>query len=262
MTNQEFEREINVGGSLETALSGKYKLSFVDTYREAFHCTVKHLAPFSPAVILLIAIQVAIFLLSLTMQMGDLNVYLNAFDQQNGFTSQMFEALFISSFSFEVVTAPIYAGVQLMAMSHTAGLQTKTRHLMRGLQFTLPVIVVTLTSLLLQGIVGMVFSLLSVYLSIAFSQSILLVCEKRVPPLKAMFLSLRASNKKLLPLIGIYLVASLLFMLALLFTYGFALILFIPFYLHLKGIIYREMFGIRLTIVARQGNNESKTFDA
>ena len=50
----------------------------------------------------------------------------------------------MANFSYEVISAPIYAGISLMAMSHVAGLKTKVRHVGKGLQFTVPVILATL----------------------------------------------------------------------------------------------------------------------
>ena len=88
----------------------------------------------------------------------------------------MISAVYVANFSYEVISAPIWAGVSLMAMSHAAGLQTKTRHITKGLQYTIPVIVATLFSLVMQGLLGMLLPPLSLYLSVAFSHSILLIC--------------------------------------------------------------------------------------
>ncbi len=153
-----------------------------------------------------------------------------------------------------------------MAMSHVAGLKTKLRHVGKGLQFTIPVILATLMSLMLQGVVGMIFPLLSLYLSLAFSHSILLICEKRVPPMQALLLSLRAINKKIFVVAGLYLGVMLMFIIAAMF-YGIGLIFVLPFFFHLKGILYREMFGIKLKIVTTQKNDNdhdgnSQVFDA
>ncbi|WP_200855017.1 hypothetical protein, partial [Klebsiella pneumoniae] len=122
------------------------------------------------------------------------------------------QAMFIANFSYEVISAPIYAGISLMAMSHAAGLKTQTRHITKGLQFTIPVILATLFSLLLQGVAGMILPFLSMYLSVAFSNSLLLICEKKVPPMQSLLLSLRAVNKKIFPLIAIYSILMVLFM--------------------------------------------------
>ncbi|MCG9776387.1 hypothetical protein L1D49_24280, partial [Vibrio diabolicus] len=185
---------------------------------------------------------------------GDLTVILDAFENPESFTNDIVSSIYVANFSYEVISAPIYAGISLMAMSHIAGLKTKLRHVGKGLQFTIPVILATLMSLMLQGVVGMIFPLLSLYLSLAFSHSILLICEKRVPPMQALLLSLRAINKKIFVVAGLYLGVMLMFIIAAMF-YGIGLIFVLPFFFHLKGILYREMFGIKLKIVATQKND-------
>ncbi|GAL19259.1 probable proline and glycine rich transmembrane protein gene in bax [Vibrio maritimus] len=117
-------------------------------------------------------------------------------------------------------------------------------------------IIATLFSLMLQGIVSMILPFLSMYLSLAFSQSILLICEKKVPPLQSLLLSLRAVNKKIFVLSGIYLLLVLMFIVGAMF-YGIGLIFVLPFFFHVKGILYREMFGITLKIVATEDNGSS-----
>ncbi len=98
------------------------------------------------------------------------------------------QSIFIANFSYEVISVPIYAGVSLMAMSHAAGLSTKLGHIGKGLQFTVPLIIATLISLILQGVAGLLFPFLSLYISMAFSNSTLLICEKRISPVQSLIL--------------------------------------------------------------------------
>ncbi|KQB07382.1 hypothetical protein [Vibrio metoecus] len=267
--NNDIEREFNLGGSVDKALSGSYELKAGDVLKEAWGMTVKHFINFTPAIFVLIVVQLAIFYLAFKLQIGDLSVILSVFEQGGTVPEGLVQAMFIANFSYEVISAPIYAGISLMAMSHAAGLRTQTRHMSKGLQFTIPVILATLFSLMLQGVAGMILPFLSMYLSIAFSNSLLLICEKKVPPMQSLLLSLRAANKKIFPLIAIYSVLMVLFIMAV-FLYGIGLVLFLPFFFHVKGIIYRNMFGIRLKIIATdhpkddQGNHSqsSGVFDA
>ncbi|MCR9629257.1 hypothetical protein NB520_00965 [Vibrio antiquarius] len=264
--NDDFEKDFNLGGSVERALSGNYELKAGAVFNEAWRATIQHFLSFSPAIIVLLFVQLGIFYIALQLQLGDLTVILDAFENPESFTNDIVSSIYVANFSYEVICAPIYAGISLMAMSHIAGLKTKLRHVGKGLQFTIPVILATLMSLMLQGVVGMIFPLLSLYLSLAFSHSILLICEKRVPPMQALLLSLRAINKKIFVVAGLYLGVMLMFIIAAMF-YGIGLIFVLPFFFHLKGILYREMFGIKLKIVATQKNDNdhdgnSQVFDA
>ncbi len=264
--NKDIERDFNLGGTVEQALSGQYQLKVGAVLKEAWDTTLKHFVSFSPAIVIMVAIQLAIFIIALKLQLGDPTIILNVLAEGGEFQESWINAIFIANFSYEVVSAPIYAGVCLMAMSHAAGLKTQTRHIGKGLQFTIPVILATLVGLALQGVAGMIFPLLSMYLSVAFSNSTLLICEKRIPPMQSLLLSLRAANKKLLPLASLYLIVMVMFVTAAL-LYGIGLIFVVPFFFHLKGIIYRNMFGVRLKIVTNNSdhdgdNKNPQVFDA
>lgn len=249
--NKDFEKDFNLGGNVDRALSGDYKLSLGEVFREAWSCTLKTFLSFSPAIVILMIVQLGIFYLALKMQLGDPGVIIDAIQNPDTFSQGIVQAIFVANFSYEVISAPIYAGVCLMAMSHIAGLSTKPRHIGKGLQHTVPVIIATLASLVLQGLAGMILPFLSMYVAVAFSQSILLICEKRVTPINSLLLSLRAVNKKLFVFIGAYGLVSLMFIVAVMF-YGIGLIFVLPFFFHMKGILYREMFGIKLKIIASE----------
>lgn len=247
----EFEKDFNLGGSIERALSGNYELKVVDVLKEAGQHTMKHFISFSPAIIALIALQLAIFYIALKLQLGNPSIIFDAILGTAEFDPSIFSAIMVANFSYEVISAPIYAGISLMAMSHAAGLSTKPRHMLKGLQHTIPVIMATLFSLLLQGVAGMILPFVSMYLSLAFSNSMLLICEKRVPPMQSLLLSLRAVNKKFFPLVGLYSIVTVLFIVGVMF-YGIGLIFVLPFFFHVKGIVYRNMFGIKLKIVTKE----------
>ncbi|MCG9597473.1 hypothetical protein L1D15_12175 [Vibrio sp. Isolate25] len=261
--NNDIEKDFNLGGSVERALSGDYELKVGEVLREAWSHTIKNFLSFSPAIVVLLVVQLAIFYIALKLQLGEPSIIFDAFTNifdaftnPEAFEPRMIQAIFIAKFSYEVVSAPIYAGVSLMAMSHAAGLPTKPRHILKGLQHTMPVILATLFSLLLQG----VLPFLSMYLSLAFSNSILLICEKQIPPMQSLLLSLRAVNKKIFVLAGIYLLVMLMFVAAARF-YGLGLILVLPFFFHVKGIIYRNMFGIKLKIVTTDRSKDEDDND-
>ena len=264
----EVEKDFNLGGSIEKAISGDYELKASSVLKEAWNNTIKNFFSFTPAILILLIVQLAIFYIAIRLQLGDLSVILQAVASPDGLTHNIVQSIFIANFSYEVISVPIYAGVSLMAMSHAAGLSTNLRHIGKGLQFTVPLIIATLISLVLQGVAGMLLPFLSLYISLAFSNSTLLICEKRVPPIQSLILSFRAVNKKLFVLAGVYLLVLLMFIAATIF-YGIGLIFVLPFFFHVKGIVYRNMFGIKLRIVTDQqsgdddqGNNKSQVFHA
>ncbi|PMH46524.1 hypothetical protein BCU68_00285 [Vibrio sp. 10N.286.49.B3] len=253
MDNQS-KKEFNLGGSVERALTGQYELNTGSVLKEAWQKTIHHFLSFSPAIVGLLFIQLAIFYIALKLQLGDPSVILHIFTEPESFTQDIVQAIFMANFSYEVISAPFFAGVSLMAMSHAAGIGTKLQDITKGLQFTVPVILATLFSLILQGISGMVLPFISMYLTLAFSHSILLICEKRITPMRSLLLSLRAVNKKIFTVAGIYAAVMMMFVVAAMF-YGIGLIFVLPFFFHVKGILYREMFGIRLATVPNDSSS-------
>ncbi|MBO0217125.1 hypothetical protein J0676_27025, partial [Vibrio sp. Vb2880] len=88
---------------------------------------IQHFLSFSPAIIVLLFVQLGIFYIALKLQLGDLTVILDAFENPESFTNDIVSSIYVANFSYEVIGAPIYAGISLMAMSHIAGLKTKLR---------------------------------------------------------------------------------------------------------------------------------------
>ncbi|WP_162046368.1 DUF2189 domain-containing protein [Vibrio taketomensis] len=275
--SNDIEKEVNLGGTVERALSGNYDLKVGEVLKEAWTQTVKNFLSFTPAIITLIFIQIAVFFIALKLQLGDPSVVLTLFEATDNpdvnALQSIVQAIYVANLSYEVISAPLYAGICLMAMSHAAGLGTKSRHMLKGLQFTVPIIIATLAVVILQYLIqtllpGFIVPYLSMYMMVAFSNSLLLICEKQVPPMQSLLLSLRAVNKKLFVLSGIYLFVLLMFFAGMMF-YGLGLIFVLPFFFHVKGIVYRNMFGIKLKIVASASshdndddNNNSQVFNA
>ena len=59
--NDNLEKEFNVGGNIESALSGQYELKANNILKEAWQLTIKNFLSFSPTIVLLIVLQITIF---------------------------------------------------------------------------------------------------------------------------------------------------------------------------------------------------------
>ncbi|MGB2079446.1 MAG: hypothetical protein ACPHV3_06635 [Vibrio sp.] len=241
-------QDIQVGGRIETALSGDYSLSPAKVIAESWRLTMKNFFAFTPSILILLLIIAAIFYIALTLQLGDLSALIPII--QSGDAEQLMpvmQAFIVANISYEVICAPIYAGICLMGMSHAVGIKTKPSQILRGLQFTLPIIIMTVIAMTIQGIAGIVLSLLSLYVAVALSQANLLICEKRMSPIQSMLMSFRAVNKKLFPIVALYFFMMTLLIASVLFS-GIGLILTLPWFFHMKGVLYRDMFGVRLSV--------------
>jgi hypothetical protein len=118
--NNEIVKDFNLGGSIEQALSGNYELKPSDV------------------------IQALIFFIELKMQLGDPSVLLTLLQTPEKMDPQIVSSLLFANFSYELISAPLSAGISLMAMSHAAELRTKSRHMAKGLQYTIPIILATI----------------------------------------------------------------------------------------------------------------------
>ncbi len=259
MSEQPKEKTFILGGSIEKAMTGQVELSPVSVLQEAWKNTITHFFTFSPAILLLTFSYMAIFFIALQVQLGDPTILFKAFLGETELTTTISYAAFVAGLSAQVIVSPLTAGASLMGMSHAAGLKCSSNYIFKGMASAGMVALVTILSEVLQGLVNIYLPMVALYLSMAFGFAILLVCEKKVPPLKALLYSFRATNKKLTSMLLIHVVI----MLALVFgiaLYGVGLIVIMPFIFNIKGILYRNMFGITLKVMVKSdednGNND------
>ena len=252
-------KSLQVGGSIEKALSGQADLQSVAVLQEAWKVTAKHFLTFFPAIAGLFLAQLALLLIALKVQLGNPAIFFDAIVSGEGITPDIVEAGFMANFWSDVLSAPLYAGVSLMALNHAVGLPTKPRYLVKGFPFAVVSVVTMLLTSSLQGIGNALFPLIGLFLTMAFSMTITLVCEKRVSPLKAIQYSVVATFRKILPLSAIFLAVLVLFFISFA-TAGIGLIWTIPFFFNVKAIVYRNLFGITLqvTTVDKGGDGQDK----
>ncbi|OLQ70059.1 hypothetical protein BIT28_11025 [Photobacterium proteolyticum] len=265
MNNKTF----HVGGSIDKAMKGDSELQAFAILQEAWKVTAKNFLSFLPAIIGLFLAQVALLMLGLQVQLGDASLFFEAIVTGGEISSEIVQAGYMANFWSDVLSAPLYVGVSLMALNHAVGLPTKPSHLVKGFPFTLVSVVTMLLTSSLQGVGNAIFPLIGLFLSMGFSMAIILVCEKRVTPLKAIQYSLVATVRKLMPLTAIYLVVLIMFFISFA-TAGVGLIWTIPFFFNVKGIVYRNLFGITLQVTSmKKGSDDdnsttgdSKVFNA
>ena len=250
MSEQPKEKTFILGGSLEKAMSGQVELSPVSVLQEAWKNTVTHFFTFSPAILLLTSSYMAVFFIALQVQLGDPAILFQAFLGETELTTNIAYAAFVASLSAQVIVSPLTAGASLMGMSHAAGLKCRTSYIFKGIASAGMVALVTILSEVLQGLVNIYLPMVALYLSMAFGFAILLVCEKKAPPLKALWFSFKATNKKLTSMLLIHVVIMLALVLGIA-LYGVGLIIVMPFIFNVKGILYRNMFGITLKVMVK-----------
>ncbi|KXI22647.1 hypothetical protein [Photobacterium sanguinicancri] len=247
--SDKLKKNFHLGGSIDKALKGEADLQAVSVLQEAWKITARHFLTFLPAIIGLFLAQIALLMLGLQVQLGSPAVFFDTFTNGQEMTAEIIQAGYMSNFWADVLSAPLYVGVSLMALNHAVGLPSKPSHLVKGFPFALVSIITMLLTSSIQGIGSTLFPLIGLFMSMAFGMAIILVCEKRTTPLKAIQYSLMATVRKLMPITAIYLVVMIMFMISFA-TAGLGLLWTIPFFFNVKGIIYRNLFGITLQVTS------------
>ncbi len=257
---------IQVGGSIDKAVKGDYSIDIKAVLDEAWSITLTSRKVINITLIFTFALGLlSTFLVSA--YLGGIETVLA--DQQLASLLNILVTL---------VVYPFLAGIEMIAIFHAVGLKTESRLVFAFLKRGSWVAVCALLSSMLVTLGLNLFYLPGIFLAVALTLVLPLVVEKRLSPLKAIVLSVQATRHQWFQLFALYLI--FLLALALLFLplialaatsmgiVGVVLLFFglsylAPFFYHVKGILYREIFGMQLTI-SGQGNdtNTNSTFAA
>jgi hypothetical protein len=231
-----------VGGSLEKTLNGETQLVFKQLLAEAWKITAYTKGVLLQSVLL-------IFCLAMVLVVIGLRIFAVE-DLQNIPTDV---GLFLDML-LTGLTAPLITAVMMMGINHSIGLRSQPRmlfnYLSKGAWLAITALMV---SVFIQ--LGITLILPGIYLAAACSFALPLLVEKELRPAQAILTSIRAFNKCWLVLSLFYLMFAILFV-ASIFTFFFALIWVLPLYYNMKGILYREIFGINVS--AKQLNSSEK----
>ena len=145
------------------------------------------------------------------------------------------------------------AALELMGVHRAVDKPIRATQIFDGFKFTVPiamayllmligmaVLVVFATAIGLPAIASV--GLVGVWL-ISMSFTFLLIIEKGLKPLAAMRTSMRLFARQWPQLLAIYVLSTLALIIAI-FSLGILLIWAIPFYITVKGIVYRDVCGV------------------
>lgn len=262
----EEERSVlQVGGSLDKAVKGEYNIDVKGILKEAWTTTSKSRIAINVGLLFTLSIGVVVTLI-VSHYLGGIEAVFQ--DQQSSALLNILVTL---------VVYPFLVGVEMMGVFHAVGLKTNAKLVFAFLKRGSWVAICALltSTMVTMGIT--LFVIPGVYLAVALSLVLPLVVEKRFSPLKAITLSLQATRYQWFNLFAIYLVliflliaASLPFLLlddTSLYLLGrlltmLALTYLAPLFYNVKGILYREIFGMQLSIAKGSEVNIDTTFSA
>mgnify|MGYP000070699340 CR=1 FL=1 len=240
---------VQVGGNIESALKGDYRIDVKAILTESWQQTLKS--------------RIAINLgLLFSLLLGMLVSFLGS-NYLGGIEAVLADpqASMLLNVVVTIAVWPFIGGVEMMGVLHAVGMKTNVKMTFSFLQRASWVVLCALFTSVLISIGFQLLIVPGIFLAVTLSLTIPLVIEKKMTPMKAIILSIQTLRFKFLSLLYIYLILFLslvlLFMpLALLLESSFAplgvMILLVgmsflaPLFYNVKGILYREIFGISL----------------
>ena len=238
---------VSIGGSAERAVKGEYHIDVKAVLTEAWQHTLTSRMSINLAlfIVLLVGMTVSYF--------------------ASSFFGGIEEAikdpglLQIINVIVTIAVWPFIAGIEMMGIFHAINKPTQTKMIVGFLHRGSWVALCALLTSLLISIGFQLFIIPGILLAVLLSLTVPLVVEKKLTPMQAIILSVKALRFKIMPLLSIYAVLfmaliGLVLPIALLIdsslapvaimAFLFGLSFLAPWYYNVKGILYREIFGV------------------
>jgi hypothetical protein len=256
---------VKVGGSVEEAVKGEYTLDVAAILKEAWQITLKSRMAINLGLLTCLIIGMLVSML-VSSQLGGIEVAIQ--DQQSATLLNIIVTL---------VVYPFIVGVEMMGVFHSVGLKTRPQLVFAFLKRGSWVAVSALLTSTLITIGLTLFYLPGIFLAVALSLALPLVVEKKMSPVQAITVSIQATRFQWFKICAIYLILALAVLISALpvvfagaSELGFIAIAFFlfclayiaPLFYNVKGILYREIFGLQMQKSADQTNTLSDTFSA
>jgi hypothetical protein len=242
----------SIGGSVDKATRGEYSIDVKGVLFEAWQQTLKSRLPINLGLFIVLVLGMLVSFVVSDFFGGIEAVIEQAKEQES-------QALQVINAVVTIVVWPFIAGIEMMGVYHAINKPTKTNMILAFLNRGSWVALTALLTSVLISIGLQLFVIPGVLLAALLSLTILLVVEKKFTPMQAIILSIKALRFKILHLLLIYFILlmaliSLLLPVSLLlssslapiaimvFLYGLSYV--IPWYYNVKGILYREIFGV------------------
>lgn len=245
------------GGNLEKSLKGETQLDLQAIAKEAWNISKNtKTAVLHGALLLFFIAMIFAWILQSVFGVSDLSVV----------PAQMMISLKIVGI---VVTTPIIATMFLLGISHSVGIKPRFLSILKNVTGSILVILLALLLAAMSDLGSLVGSQINVllgvsvifYINLATGFSIMLLVEKKLAPSQCVVQSFKVFHKYWKPLFVFYLAYYCCLVLGAL-SLGFAYIWIIPFFINMKGILYRELFGVKVLDVNNKPNQDEAVFHA
>jgi len=261
----EEKKLVQIGGSIEKALQGQYSIDVPSVLKEAWQLTLRSRISINLGLLftLVLGVVVSFFISDM---MGGIEQVIK--DQQ---------ASTLLNIAVTLIISPFIVGVEMMGIFHAVGLKTNSKLVFAFLKRGSWVAVCALLSTVLVMIGMSLYFLPGIFLAVALSLALPLVVEKKLSPIKAITLSIQTTRFQWFKLFAIYMLLILMLFLSLIplvilaetqlsvigvVFFLFAITFLAPLFYNVKGILYREIFGMQLHAVDVATAQTNDTFSA
>ena len=240
---------VQVGGNIESALKGDYQIDVKAILTESWQQTLKSRLAINLGLLFSLVLGILVSLV-VSNYLGGIEAVLA--DP---------EASMLLNVVVTIAVWPFVAGVEMMGVLHAVGMKTEPKMTFAFLKRASWVVLCALFTSVLISLGFQLLIIPGIFLAVTLSLTIPLVIEKKMTPMKAIVLSIQTLRFKFLSLFALYFIlllslVVLFFPLALLLESSFApvgIIIFLfgcsflaPLFYNVKGVLYREIFGISL----------------
>jgi hypothetical protein len=240
---------VQVGGSVERALKGDYHIDVKAILTESWKQTLKSRLSINLGLLFSLVLGMIVSLVA-SSYLGGIESVLA--DPQAGM---------LLNIVVTVAIWPFMAGVEMMGVQHAVGMKTQAKMIFSFLSRASWVVLCTLLTSVLISLGFQLFVIPGIFLAVTLSLTVPLVIEKKMTPMKAIVLSIKALRFKFFQLLSLYslLLSSLIVLLLpflvllessiapvgiIIFLVGISFLA--PLFYNVKGVVYREIFGISI----------------
>ncbi len=243
---------VSIGGSVERAVKGEYSIDVKAVLSEAWQYTLKSRMSINLALLLVLIFGMIVSFIASSF-FGGIELVVENAQAGNSEVLQMINVI------VTIAVWPFIAGIEMMGVFHAINRPTQSKMVLSFLHRGSWVALCALLTSLLINIGLQLLIIPGVLLAVMLSLTVPLVVEKKLTPVQAIVLSIKALRFKIVPLLSIY---SVLFMALICLTLPIALLIqsslaplaimvflfgfsyLAPWYYNVKGVLYREIFGV------------------
>ncbi|WP_426357647.1 hypothetical protein ACPUVO_14455 [Pseudocolwellia sp. HL-MZ19] len=240
---------INVGGNIESAVQGQYSIDIRAVLQEAWALT--KISRLSIVIGALICMFLSMVIVLVTSQ------YLGGVES----ALKDMKAQYIINVLVTLAISPFIAGIEMMGVFHAVGLKTQPKLVFAFLSKGAIIAICALLSSTLSSLGFNLLILPGIFLLVTLSLTVPLVVEKNMMPIKAIILSVKSLRFQFFKLLAIYGILAMILIISIfpllaMMNSGFEMIGIVflcfvltyltPLFYNTKGILYREIFGIKV----------------